>query len=297
MISNPWTIVHTSVRDIKEDNDGREELLKIVKENISSINQRTNFGKYTPLHWAVLQNKQMAFDILMDHGADLELLDDDERNVLHMACKQGNLEMCNKIIQRIRQSAKIDLFAFLLQKDKISFTALHHAASGVFYEICKLLLETFPCTEINEIREKKIALNKTLTRLGRPAVYYAVANHDIKTVQLFIDHGANINIMSDYYGYSLLHLACMEGKYDMAKLLVKNGACVNTTNKFGSSCLEDSIKNNDIKCVKLLLNHGAFFTQKELCIFFTILPDKEITKTVESLLSLKYQALLLACFF
>lgn len=295
MISSPWTIVHTSVRDIDE----YEELFKIVKENSTSINQRTNFGKYTPLHWAVLQNKQMAFDILMDHGADLEMVDDEERNVLHMACKKGNYEMCKKIIQRIQENPQIDLSltSFLLIKDKISFTALHLASSGGFYEICKLLLETFPCTELDEIREKKIALNKTLTRLGRPAVYYAVANHDIKTVQLFIDHGANINIMSDYYGYSLLHLACMEGKYDMAKLLVKNGANVNTTNKFGSSCLEDSIKNNDIKCVKLLLNHGAFFTQKELRIFFTSLPDKEMTRKVESILAFKYQTFLILFLF
>jgi len=58
-------------------------------------------------------------------------------------------------------------------------------------------------------------------------------------------------------GESALHWACNFGNYDIARLLVDNGAEANVQNSSGQTPLHYSCKNGDAVLVSLLLEHGA----------------------------------------
>ncbi|KAM3181693.1 hypothetical protein ACTXT7_013856 [Hymenolepis weldensis] len=59
------------------------------------------------------------------------------------------------------------------------------------------------------------------------------------------------------FGLSPLHLACQNGNYEVAKLLICNKAAVDFANAIGVTPLHLAAKNNHLKCAQLLLLCGA----------------------------------------
>ncbi|WP_341815111.1 ankyrin repeat domain-containing protein [Wolbachia endosymbiont (group A) of Chalcis sispes] len=70
--------------------------------------------------------------------------------------------------------------------------------------------------------------------------------------------GANINA-KDKNGNTSLHLAAMNGKIDVAKVLLKHNADVNAKNNEGKTALYYAAKYNHQELVELLLAHGASY--------------------------------------
>ncbi|XP_053599227.1 ankyrin-3-like [Microplitis demolitor] len=94
---------------------------------------------------------------------------------------------------------------------------------------------------------------------------YAVRIGDIKLVKLRIRQGVNVN-SSGRKGSSPLHLAAWYGHPKIIKLLINNGArldsVLNGPIKNGFTPLHLACLNNKVKCVKVLLKYGASVTPK-----------------------------------
>lgn len=121
--------------------------------------------------------------------------------------------------------------------------------------------------------------------MGYSPLYYAIKCGHVDAVQLLIEHGANINIRYNKDKYIPLitaltygHLDCtrcllengadpnigtlpliyaLDGghnRYELVKLLLKYGACINISNAFYHAS-----KNHDVDMMILLLDHGAAY--------------------------------------
>ena len=70
----------------------------------------------------------------------------------------------------------------------------------------------------------------------------AAKSGDLKAIIELLDQGADINAPSDYDGKSVLHIACAEGKIDMVRFLLENGASVYMKDRRGRMPLFDAIR-------------------------------------------------------
>ena len=106
-------------------------------------------------------------------------------------------------------------------------------------------------------------LKKTST--GHTALHFATAQNDLETLHLFIRYQRALNILLDdgSCGYTPLHLAIHLNFFDVAKLLLSNGASPNSvltdhsSSVFSGTPLAEATVNKNKAMVELLVYHGA----------------------------------------
>jgi ankyrin repeat protein len=77
-------------------------------------------------------------------------------------------------------------------------------------------------------------------------------------VKLLIEKGANPNIPSNnQFKVAPIHSACSISNYEIAKLLIKNGANINSRQQQGYSPLHSTAHNGNVELSKLLIESGA----------------------------------------
>jgi ankyrin repeat protein len=89
-------------------------------------------------------------------------------------------------------------------------------------------------------------------------LYYAVFNDDAQAVKELISQGADVNqIVPNSYDKPLLFEAISGGNFEIAKLLIDNGANVNAKSRYGGTALMEAAHFCQIDILKLLLERGA----------------------------------------
>ena len=98
--------------------------------------------------------------------------------------------------------------------------------------------------------------------LCNDALYVAVENEDLCIVQLLLNKGANPNQSQTESGLTVLTVSCSNGgNYDIAKLLIENGAKVDGLGDMGFDYsiypLMEAVQSNNIALVKLLIDNNC----------------------------------------
>ena len=90
-------------------------------------------------------------------------------------------------------------------------------------ELCSFFLTAadrdVDMTELKQLLDKKDSQDSTV-------LHMAALNNDVKTAELCLDHGANVNTMKSKET-TPLHIAVTKGNLEMAELLISRGAGVN----------------------------------------------------------------------
>jgi uncharacterized protein len=82
-------------------------------------------------------------------------------------------------------------------------------------------------------------------------------------VKILIDNGAKPNIAANnQFKVTPLHSACSISNYDIAEILIKNGADVNAKQMQNVTPLHSAAHNGQIRLVKLLIDNGADINSK-----------------------------------
>ena len=88
-------------------------------------------------------------------------------------------------------------------------------------------------------------------------LHIAVMNNKLEAVKILLPNGANINTKTRKESQSSLHIASKNGHIDMVKYLIEKGASINDVDISGDTPLDFAMKNGHSEVVKHLILKGA----------------------------------------
>ncbi|XP_067653296.1 ankyrin repeat domain-containing protein 50-like [Haliotis asinina] len=248
---------------------GNIQLVKyVLSQNNLDINIRMPCWK-TPLMLAAENGHNDVVELLVDKGADVSLKVKTGDNVLHIACYGGHLDVVKyllslnsiKINRRGRkkmtpvmvaasQGHKEVVELLVKRGADLSLRAqmgsiLHTACSRGHFDVVKYLL-SLNSVDINS----RGVSNRT------PVMVAAYEGHK-DVVELLVKHGADMSLTSRF-GNNILYLACEQGYSDIVKYLLSL-KCVDINSRGVSNRTPVMVAayegHKDV--VELLVKHGA----------------------------------------
>lgn len=224
--------------DIQENNFDNIDLK--LKSNPNIINYQVGEKKTSLLQQAIIYDKPDIVKVLLDNGADINLLDNINMSPLNTAINENKTEIANLLIER---GANVNY------KNIFGITSQHLAARNKNSSVLKNLLS-----------KKEIEIDP-MDGTGASPLIYASIKGDIECMKILLDNGANINVI-DINGRSPIFYALDSGKIDALKLLIDNGADLNQKDKNEITLLDFAMKNQDFEVIKLLLENGVDINYK-----------------------------------
>uniref|UniRef100_A0A2R5LDL0 Poly [ADP-ribose] polymerase n=2 Tax=Ornithodoros turicata TaxID=34597 RepID=A0A2R5LDL0_9ACAR len=266
-----------------------EVVKKLVAANSDIVNCRDVDGRQsTPLHFAAGYNRVSVVEHLLQQGADVHAKDKGGLVPLHNACSYGHYEVADLLV---RHGASVNV------SDLWKFTPLHEATAKGKYDIVKLLLKHGADpnkknrdghTALDLVKEgdqdvadllrgdaalldaaKKGNLARVMKLLtpenincrdsqGRNStpLHLAAGYNNFEVAELLLENGADVNAQ-DKGGLIPLHNASSYGHLDIAALLIKYNTVVNATDRWGFTPLHEAAQKGRTQLCALLLAHGA----------------------------------------
>lgn len=194
----------------------------------------------TPLHYAVKYNQLGFVEMLIKWGAKTNLADANGYTPIHLAVEESLGEV--KILELLTKNDDINNF----KKDDKSLLHLLIEKQGDL-KTFKWLIEKG--ADVNAVDKDKCTILHYAAQFGRTDIIeYMIDHHDIDKI---------IN-EQDNNGNTALHNSVTGGFYDIAKILLENGANVNIMNyDFELPIHEASSNSTDDSIVKLLIQYDA----------------------------------------
>ena len=219
----------------------------------------------TALHAACVQREINTARALLEHGANIHIIDERGRSPLHSASRRGHADVVELLLQ---YGADVDI-----EEAETLWTPLHFAAQNGELEICRLLLE-YGATIDKTTNQQETPLHVTsrsgnleIARFlieqgaditsrhnrGWTPLHMASRHGHLDLVEIFLEGDVDIN---SHEG-TPLNLASASGNLEVARFLIEHGAEVNCSDKRGWTPIHSAARNGHLENVQLLLNHGT----------------------------------------
>ncbi|XP_077579001.1 ankyrin repeat and protein kinase domain-containing protein 1 [Stigmatopora nigra] len=209
-------------------------------EHVLSLGADVNYVMdkgYTPLIVAVLNRLHNIISLLLKHGADPMLGDEDRWTAVHFAAQNGD----DKAVRLL-----LDNGASAGACEKSGWTPLHLACQNGHEPVVRLLLTRLSVNAMKEREEVQ----------GRTPLHLAASYGHVNIAMLLLTRGANPNA-SDSSLLTPLHLSAEAGHNRIVRNLVNNGAVVDSTDQRGRSPLHLAALNGHKGICRQLLTNGA----------------------------------------
>ncbi|KAF4956485.1 hypothetical protein FSARC_11555 [Fusarium sarcochroum] len=205
---------------------GIAEVLKILLCD-QQPDEKDSDGR-TPLWWAARHGHKIIVELLLQHGADLEIEDD-----LH-AISFGETEVAKMLLE---------LGANPDSEDIEGITSLAWATCAGSTEVVNMLLKLGADPDSEDWE-------------GRTPLAFAAKNADYSLVELLLQVGVRPD-SKDYYGYTPLLWACQNDDEATVKLLLKHDVDIENRHKGGGTPLSWVVERSYEDTLEVLLDHGA----------------------------------------
>jgi cytohesin len=192
-------------------------------------------GGTTALHYAALGGSKEVVELLISKGAVIDARDKNALKALPLAAMADSTDIVKRI-NYLRYAREVNA------KDKDGWTPLHYAARSGHKDVVLLLIDHG--ADVNAEAPDK----------SKPLDHATWSDHQ-DVVKLLIDKGTNISKDDN-----LLYWSCMYGYRDLAELLIKKGADVNSKAWPNAPSLEavwNTPSSKQLDILKLLLDNGA----------------------------------------
>lgn len=255
-----WSCLHVSA------GKGSTNVLKyLLKHCPKHVINTTDLKRMTPLHMACISGSADTVRLLLDAGADPNILDETGHSALLRAAEQGACSVVRQLLKRdgvevdacnqdgmspvysASRRGHITVVRALIRAgadvNKSSadcFSPLHVASQQGFVEVVKELLAAGAQLDHSN-------------GVGQTALHAASDQGYVEVVSQLISAGADVH-KRDTKGMSALYMAANASQCDVMRELLRAGADVNQAEGDGGTPL---MQVKDLPCVRMLLNAGA----------------------------------------
>ena len=181
---------------------------------------------------ACINNQIEIVKLLLAHGVDVNVQNDQGEMALHRAARDGSIELVYLLLE-----AGADVQA----KDAIKNKPLDYALGSRHMQIAELLI----AHGADEQAKKGVDW------------FIAIKNNDIIQVTTWLAQGVDPNNKDRYGDGTALHLAAQLGFFEIVKLLLAHNVDVNAKDDFGNMPLYYAAEKNFVTIGKLLMSNGA----------------------------------------
>ena len=214
---------------IKEDID----VASLLLQRGANLNILDEIGR-SALHRAAEGGRIHIADLLLKHGADVDLPNSSGDSALSLASYKGQIEMLRLLLQH---GADVNF------KNETGFSPLHRAAQNGHLDVARYLLGSG--ADVGS-RDKD----------GQTPLYQASYWGQVEVTELLIQHGADVGSRGNG-DWVPLHAASQQGQVKIAELLIQHGADVGSRNSNDWTPLHSASQHGHIKMAELLIQHGA----------------------------------------
>ncbi|KAL6589278.1 ankyrin repeat-containing domain protein [Neocallimastix sp. 'constans'] len=217
------------------------ETIKILQKYGANINIKNsrNFAPLNDMRFGITED---IFKFLINNGADINEIDDNDNSILHRTCIFKKGYFMNLILNCKKYRVNIN------KVNCYGNTALHELSKREDYRIegYKVLIE------------KGANLNIKNNDGETPLLLLCYKQYKYNILKFFIDNGADVNIKNNK-GETALILTSIYGEVKDAQILIKNGANINETDNEGNTALYNSCRNfrSGVYINLYLMNIGA----------------------------------------
>lgn len=188
--------------------------------------------------------------LLLEKGADPNLLDWKGMNGLSYSLRRDNYELAFAILKQSR--FKVDLnktveVNYINQKFKSSY--LIFSVKNCSTALVRLLLD-------------EGALINSVDEAGRNSLHFAVVRNDVPTIKLLLARGIEVN-NADHNKVDSLKLVADVHNMSVVKLLLQNGASLTTNRKRGNKLLMAACDTGDIDLFDILIERGVGWHEQD----------------------------------
>ena len=195
-------------------------------------NAQDQDGK-TALHLAAAAGHLSTVRLLLERGAQPDILDSSKNLPLHYAAWDGHVHVVEMLLSDANMNAQ----------GYIGRTVLSISALSGHENIVRLLLDRNVKLELGDDGQSTPLMN-------------AVRMNHTGITQLLISKDANIHTV-DGERRTLLHGAARNGNYDLVKLLLDRHCDVYTVSKSGDTPFLEAVFSNNLKLIDLFSSHGV----------------------------------------
>jgi ankyrin repeat protein/TPR repeat protein len=238
----------------------------LIKGGVDPNEKRLGSG-VTALHRAAVERNSMAFEALIEAGADINVADHDGFTVLHYAAQEGHPDIIRRLHQQginINQpaldgrraihsaalggqfaafEALIEAGADINVADHEGWTVLHTAAQGGQPDI------------IRRLHHQGIPINQP-AQDGTRAIHIAALGGQFAAFEALIEAGADINVASNS-GRTVLYYAAQGGHPDIVRRLHQQGININQPALGGRRAIHSAALGGQFAAFEALIDAGA----------------------------------------
>ena len=253
--------------------DGHVKCLEALLNAGADVNYVNPENGYTPLMWSARYGKNECMELLIKAGADMNISDLHDDDALMLSSTHvGNIK-CVKLL--------LEAGADVNHTNWQGATPLMYAAGAGHVEIVSLFIENG--ANVNSVTKELhgaiTAIHSSATSLhgwkcidtlaktgadmnfisgGKTPLMWALEEGEEceKSVEALIKAGADVNIVDEEHGLTILHMAVQIGS-GIYKMLLEAGADVNIRSFAGHTPLMDTIDDSKYSCAEALIKAGA----------------------------------------
>lgn len=241
--------------------------LDYFKDNfLNKVDERIGM---TPITFALLQNQNAVFNVLLEAGAKLDIIGKGNNSLLHIGAIHQNVECVQYGLS----------FNDINMKNDDVNTALHLACLVNSLPVVDLLMNNnadpriannygfYPIQDAcnfgnihlyHRLKDSWISI-KMSGKYEMDLVHFAARNPDSSILKYLVETSPNCVYTRDngHIGAFPLHYACESNNLPAVRILVENKARVNCTDNLKNTPLHTAVFSNNQDIVEYLFRHGA----------------------------------------
>jgi ankyrin repeat protein len=210
----------------------------------------TNKYKNTPLHIAALKGNNELAKILIKKGANYKTQNKYYFTPLHLAAANGYENIVKLLINKEKSD---DKFASLISLKKKSYVNVGGKDGDTALHLA--IKNDWGYVVVSLLDYAQTNINAS-NASGKSPLHIAVMNERSRLVKILLAKGA-LTDFEDIGGRTPLHYASRKGNEEIAKILLESGAHINRADEMGQTPLHFAAILGNAKLVELLLKKEA----------------------------------------